>query len=102
MKKSILRAILPSGQDALHVSVPKNVGLLCGDGRYHGNHHLVSVTREKADSFSQRGISRGDLANELSRRADVFTFLMTAYTPFQQESRASKRFLSTSVTSCGC
>ena len=99
MKKSILRAILPSGQDALHVSVPKNVGLLCGDGRYYGNHHLVSVTREKADSFSQRGISRGDLANELSRRADVFTFLMR---PFQTESRASKRFLSTSVTSCGC
>ena len=99
MKKSILRAISPSGQDALHVSVPKNVGLLCGDGRYHGNHHLVSVTRETADSFSQRGISRGDLANELSRRVDVFTFLMR---PFQTESRASKRFLSTSVTSCGC
>ena len=99
MKKSILRAISPFGPDALHVSVPKNVGLLCGDGRYYGNHHLVSVTREKADSFSQRGISRGDLANELPRRADVFTFLMR---PFQTESRVSKRFLSASVTSCGC
>ena len=36
------------------------------------------------------------------RCADVFSFLMTAYTPFQEKSRASNRFLSVSETSCGC
>ena len=47
MKKSILRAISPFGPDALHVSVPKNVGFLCGDGRYHGITWFLSRDKKR-------------------------------------------------------
>lgn len=60
-----------------YMSLYQKMLVLCGDGRYHGNHHRF-LSRDKKRIRFLSAVLVGATADEFSRRVNVLSLLMTA------------------------